>query len=224
MTDKHSLKMPTDFPDPKEWRAYVRATVPTEDVDFTLAFGRTALFLRFYEVRGEQFPEEFRAELTRIDGLGDPERTEFLVALNDRILAAMTQLLVTPAASSASGESENPQELIGNLLDNLARKNPFFTLWTHYSKYVQQQPEAPCWEEYVANECKDGADGEIEFTLLMGDLGKLLALFRNRNLALPPHYFERISFLHHLRGPERNLQARAVVQGLLEVIASCASA
>jgi hypothetical protein len=55
-------------------------------------------------------------------------------------------------------------------------------------------------------------------------LGKFLALFRDRNLALPPLYFERISFLHHLRGPERNLQARAVVQGLLEVIASCASA
>jgi hypothetical protein len=220
MTDKHSLKLPTDFSDPKEWRAYVRATVPTEDVDFTLAYGRTALFLRFYEVRGERLPEEFRAELTRIDGLSDPARTESLVTLNDRILAAMTRLLVTSPASSAFDGAGTPREL----LDNLARNNPCFALWTHYSKFVQQQPDAPCWEEYVANECKDGADGEIEFTLLMGDLGKLLALFRNRNLALPPHYFERISFLHRLRGPERNLQARAVVQGLLEVIASCASA
>jgi hypothetical protein len=175
-------------------------------------------------VRGERFPEEFRAELTRIDGLSDPARTESLVTLNDRILAAMTQLLVTSPASSAFDEAGTPRELIGNLLDNLARNNPCFALWTHYSKFVQQQPDAPCWEEYVANECKDGADGEIEFTLLMGDLGKLLALFRNRNLALPPHYFERISFLHRLRGPECNLQARAVVQGLLEVIASCASA
>jgi hypothetical protein len=198
--------------------------VPPEDVDFTLAYGRTALFLRFYEVRGERLPEEFRAELTRIDGLSDPARTESLVTLNDRILAAMTQLLVTSPASSAFDEAGTPRELIGNLLDNLARNNPCFALWTHYSKFVQQQPDAPCWEEYVANECKDGADGEIEFTLLMGDLGKLLAFFRNRNLALPPHYFERISFLHRLRGPERNLQARAVVQGLLEVIASCASA
>ena len=224
MTEKHSLKMPTDFSDPKEWRAYVRATVPTEDVDFTLAYGRTALFLRFYEVRGERVPGEFRAELTRIDGLSNPARTESLVTLNDRILAAMTQLLVTSPASSAFDEAGTPRELISNLLDNLARNNPCFALWTHYSKFVQQQPDAPCWKEYVANECKDGADGEIEFTLLMGDLGKLLALFRNRNLALPPHYFERISFLHRLRGPERNLQARAVVQGLLEVIASCASA
>ena len=224
MTDKHSLKFSTDFSDPKEWRAYVRATVPTEDVDFTLAYGRTALFLRFYEMRGERFPEECRAALTRIDGLSDPTRTESLVALNDRILAAMTQLLVTPPASSAGNEAGTPRELIDKLLDNLARNNPHFALWTHYSKYVQQQPDAPCWEEYVANECADGAEGEIEFSLLMGDLGKLLALFRNRNLALPPLYFERISLLHHLRGPERNLQARAVVQDLLEVIASCGSA
>lgn len=224
MTDKHSLKLPTDFSDPKEWRAYVRATVPTEDVDFMLAYGRTMLFLRFYEVRGERFPEEFRAELTRIDGLSDPVRTASLVALNDRILAAMTQFLVTPAASSVFDEAGTPRKLIGNLLDYLARSNPSFALWIYYSKIVQHQPDAPCWQEYVANECKDGADGEIEFTLLMGDLDKLLALFRDRQLALPPLYFERISFLHHLRGPERNLQARTVVQGLLEVITSCASA
>ena len=224
MTEKHSLKLSTDFSDPKEWRAYVRATVPPEDVEFTLAYGRTTLFLRFYEVRGERFPEEFRAELTRIDGLSDPVRIASLVALNDRILAATTQLLVTPAAPSTFDEAGTRGELIDNLLDNLVRNNPCFALWTHHSKFVQQQFEAPCWEDYVANECKDGAEGEIEFTLLMGDLGKLLALFRDRNLALPPLYFERIAFLHHLRGPERNLQARAVVQGLLEVIASCASA
>lgn len=224
MTDKHSLKLPTDFSDPKEWRAYVRATVQPEDVEFTLAYGRTALFLRFYEVRGERFPEEFRAELTRINGLSDPVRTKSLIALNDRILAATTQLLVTPTASSAFDEAGTPRKLIDNLLDNLARNNPSFALWTHYSQFVRQQPEAPCWQEYVANEFRDGAKDEIEFTLLMGDLGKMLVLFRDRNLALPPLYFERIAFLHHLRGPERNLQARAVVQGVLEVIASCASA
>jgi hypothetical protein len=224
MTDKHSLILPTDFSDPVEWRAYVRATVQPEDVNFTLAYGRTALFLRFYEVRGERFPEEFRAELTRIDGLSDPVRTESLVTLNDRILAAMTQLLVTPAASSTFDVAGTPRELIDKLLDNLARNSPCFALWTHYSKLVQQQPEALCWEDYVANECRGGAESDVAFTFLMGDLGKLLVLFRDRNLALPPLYFERILFLHHLRTSERTLQARAVVQGLLEVIASCASA
>jgi hypothetical protein len=224
MTDKHSSIFPTDFSDPIEWRAYVRATVQPEDVNFTLAYGRTALFLRFYEVRGERFPEEFRAELTRIDGLSDPVRTESLVVLNGRILAAMTQLLATPAASSAFDEAGTPRELIDKLLDNLARNSPRFALWAHYSKLVQQQPEALCWEDYVANECGGGAESEVAFTLLMGDLGKLLVLFRDRNLALPPLYFERILFLHLLRTSERTLQARAVVQGLLEVIASCASA
>ena len=224
MTDKHSMKLPTDFSDPVEWRAYVRATVQPEDVNFTLAYGRAALFLRFYEVRGERFPEEFRAELTRIDGLSDPVRTESLVVLNGRILAAMTQLLATPAASSAFDEAGTPRELIDKLLDNLARNSPRFALWAHYSKLVQQQPEALCWEDYVANECGGGAESEVAFTLLMGDLGKLLVLFRDRNLALPPLYFERILFLHLLRTSERTLQARAVVQGLLEVIASCASA
>ena len=224
MTDKHSSIFPTDFSDPIEWRAYVRATVQPEDVNFTLAYGRTALFLRFYEVRGERFPEEFRAELTRIDGLSDPVRTESLVVLNGRILAAMTQLLATPAASSAFDEAGTPRELIDKLLDNLARNSPRFALWAHYSKLVQQQPEALCWEDYVANECGGGAESEVAFTLLMGDLGILLVLFRDRNLALPPLYFERILFLHLLRTSERTLQARAVVQGLLEVIASCASA
>jgi hypothetical protein len=164
MTDKHLLKLPTDFSDPKEWRAYVRATVQPEDVDFTLAYGRTALFLRFYEVRGERFPEEFSAELTRIDGLSDPARTESLVTLNDRILAAMTQLLVTPPASSAAGESENPRELIGNLLDNLARKNPGFALWSHYSKSIQHQPEPSCWEDYRRRDRIHAADGRLRQT------------------------------------------------------------
>jgi hypothetical protein len=218
------MKLPTDFSDPVEWRAYVRATVQPEDVNFTLAYGRTALFLRFYEVRGERFPEEFRAELTRIDGLSDPVRTESIVTLNDRILAAMTLVLVTPAASSTFDVAGTPRELVDKLLDNLARNSPCFALWTHYSKLVQQQPEALCWEDYVANECGGGAESEVAFTLLMGDLGKLLVLFRDRNLALPPLYFERILFLHLLRTSERTLQARAVVQGLLEVIASCASA
>jgi hypothetical protein len=218
------MKLPTDFSDPVEWRAYVRATVQPEDVNFTLAYGRTALFLRFYEVRGERFPEEFRAELTRIDGLSDPVRTESIVTLNDRILAAMTLVLVTPAASSTFDVAGTPRELVDKLLDNLARNSPCFAFWTHYSKLVQQQPEALCWEDYVANECGGGAESEVAFTLLMGDLGKLLVLFRDRNLALPPLYFERILFLHLLRTSERTLQARAVVQGLLEVIASCASA
>ena len=39
MADKIPLKSPTDFADPKDWRAYIRETVPPDEVDYTLAFG-----------------------------------------------------------------------------------------------------------------------------------------------------------------------------------------
>ena len=37
--DKIPLKSPIDFADPKDWRAYIRETVPPDEVDYTLAFG-----------------------------------------------------------------------------------------------------------------------------------------------------------------------------------------
>jgi hypothetical protein len=167
--------------------------------------------------------------LNRIEGLRDPERTESLVALNGRIFAAMTQLIQRPAEAANHKARLNaapaiPRGSVEDLLDYLAKKNPNYALWSHYTKQVQQDPDAPSWEEFVEKEF-DGADGdEVEFTLLMGQLGKLLLHYRDRNAALPPLYFERIWFLHLLRGAEQNLQARAVVQGLAEAIRSCASA
>jgi hypothetical protein len=229
MGDKDQLKSPTDFADPKDWRAYVRETVPPEDVDYALAFGRTMLFIRFYEGRGMRFPEEFCVELNRIEELRDPERTMLLGALNGRIFAAMTQLLLTaPEAANSStianGEPISPREAVANLLDYLTKNNPSFALWTHHLNQIQQTPGAPAWEEYVAKEFHRANDSEVEFTLLMGQLGMILAIFRDRNLLLPPLHLERIWFLHQLRGPERNLQARAVVHGLVEALQSCASA
>ncbi|MDR3735428.1 MAG: hypothetical protein P4L10_07815 [Acidobacteriaceae bacterium] len=228
MAGKIPLKSPTDFADPKEWRAYIRETVPPNEVDYTLAFGRTTLFIRFYEGRGLSFPDEFSAELNRIGKLDELKRTALLEALNGRIFAAMTQLLLgtSKAANSATVASADPtsrRETVANLLDCLAKKNPSFALWTHYSKHIQQTPDAPTWEEFVAKEFNGADVREAEFTLLMGQLGKLLAIFRDRNLVLPALHLERIRFLHHLRGPERNLQTRAIVQSLLEVIAPCAS-
>ena len=229
MAGRIQLKLPSDFTDPKEWRAYVRQTVPPEEVDFTLAHGRTALFIRFYEIRSQVLPQEFRTELNRIEGLRDPERTESLVTLNGRIFAAMTQLIQRPAEAANHKARLNaapaiPRGSAEDLLDYLAKKNPNYALWSHYTKQVQQGPDAPSWEEFVEKKF-DGTDGdEVEFTLLMGQLGKLLLHYRDRNAALPPLYFERIWFLHLLRGAEQNLQARAVVQGLAEAIRSCASA
>jgi hypothetical protein len=229
MGDKIQLKSPTDFADPKDWRAYIRATVPPEDVDYTLALGRTMLFIRFHEVRELSFPEEFRAELKRIEELRDPERTALLEALNGRIFAAMTQLLliasrVANPATAGNAVPTSPRETVVNLLDYLEKKNPFFALWTHYTNQTQQTPDAPGWEEFAEEEFHGAGDPEVEFTLLMGQLGKVLVIVRDRNLVLPALHLERIWFLHHLRGPERNLQARAVVHGLVEALQSCASA
>jgi len=229
MTDKIPLKSPTDFADPKDWRAYIRETVPPNEVDYTLAFGRTTLFIRFYEGRGLSFPDEFSAELNRIKDIREPERTALLEVLNDRIFTAMTQLLLgtSEAANSAivaSAEPTNSRETVENLLDYLAKKNASFALWTHYTKQIQQAPDAPTWEEFVAKEFNGANDSEAEFTLLMGQLGKILVIFRDRNLVLSTLHLERIRFLHDLRGPERNQQARAIVQSLLEVITPCASA
>jgi hypothetical protein len=229
MGDKFQLKSPTAFVDPKDWRAYIRATVPPEEVDYTLAFGRTMLFIRFYEVRGVSFPEEFRAAVNRIEELRDPGRTALLEALNGRVLAAMTQLILNTSrganpATVASAEPTSPRETVSRLLDYLAEKNPNFALWTNFTKQTQQTLNAPTWEEVVEKEFHGADDPEAEFTLSMGQLGKILVIFRDKSLALPPLYLERIRFLHHVHGPERNLHARAIVQGLLEVIASCASA
>jgi hypothetical protein len=229
MADKIQLKSPTDFADPKDWRAYIRETVPPDEVDYTLAFGRTTLFIRFYEGRGLSFPDEFRTELNRIEDICEPGRTALLEALNGRILAAMTQLLIgtSEAANSttvASAWPTSPRETVEAQLGYLAKKNASFALWIHYTKQIQQTPDAPTWEEFVAKEFNGADDSEAEFTLLMGQLGKIFVIFRNRNLVLPALHHERIRFLHHLRGPERNLQARAIVQDLLEVIAPCASA
>jgi hypothetical protein len=229
MADKIQLKSPTDFADPKDWRAYIRETVPPDEVDYTLAFGRTTLFIRFYEGRGLSFPDEFRTELNRIKDIREPEKTALLEALNGRILAAMTQLLIgtSEAANSttvASAWPTSPRETVEAQLGYLAKKNASFALWIHYTKQIQQTPDAPTWEEFVAKEFNGADDSEAEFTLLMGQLGKIFVIFRNRNLVLPALHHERIRFLHHLRGPERNLQARAIVQDLLEVIAPCASA
>jgi hypothetical protein len=68
MLKKSEFKSPVDFVDNQDWRDYVRATVAPEEVDYTLALGRAALFRRFFEVRQQPFPDEFRHELDRLQG------------------------------------------------------------------------------------------------------------------------------------------------------------
>jgi hypothetical protein len=228
MDDMSQTKLPIDFANPGEWKEYVRHTVSEEEVPYTLAFGRTSMFVRFYETRNQPFPDRFRVELAEIVELRDPVRTQALEKLNDRIFADMTQFLFAAAQPANSEKSESvpaaARELVGNLLDYLARENPYFALWVGYTDQMERPAGCPSWEEFVANELAVATDLDVEFAILMGQLGSLLRHFRDREIALPGHSFERIWFLHYLRGAERNVQTRAIVQGLTEAMGSCAFA
>ncbi len=225
MTTTLQTKCPADFSGPVEWRAYVAETFPREEREYALASGRTTMFLRFYELRKQPFPAEFTVEFDRLNHLPDPAKTDALEALNGRIFAHMIQFLAE-AAPQGSGTiiETSPRETVTELLDYIGKKNPWFALWVHYSNQESGLSNASTWQEYVRQEIPSAGEQEIQFTLLMGQMGRLLDHFRNRNLALPPHYFQRIWFLHNIRGAERNPQARALVQGLLEAMESCTSA
>ena len=229
MDRKPQLKSPTDFGHPDEWRQYVRQTVSSDEVGYTLAFGRTIMLARFYEARNQPFPDRFLSEMAAIGQLRDPERTEALEALNDRIFADMTQFLLAAARPEVSDRVEiaipvSPRELIDELAAYLTKENPYYALWIRYTSPVPEPNNELAWEEFVAQELGDGTHEETEFALLVGELGKLLTYFRHRNLALPPQFSGRAWFLHYLPGAERNAHARALVQELAEATGSCTCA
>jgi hypothetical protein len=232
MTDKLRIKSSNDFADPSEWRDYVRAFVPAEEVDYVLAFERTQLFLCFYKLRGMKPPAEVKAELDRIAKLNDPERTEALEAFNDWLLATTTMRLMlgneSPNVDANHFDTPtDPRTQIDILLDHLGRTSPCFVFWRHYRKDADTASR-PSWEKFIAtlhrNELSKNTNSDREYALLIGQLGQLLTHYRDGSLRLPPFLFERIWFLDRLRGPERTLQARAVVQGLIEAMKPCASA
>ena len=232
MTNKLKIKSSRDFADPAEWREYVRAFVPEEDVNYVLAFERTQLFLCFYKLRGIKPPVEAKAELDRIAKLNEPERTEALEAFNDLLLATATMQLMSECKSSEvsadhSNNDVDPREQIGTLLDHLGRTSPCYRSWRHYTGSPDSAERRP-WEEFISTfhsrDLSKSAKREGEYALLIGQLGQLLTHYRDNNLSLPPLSFERIWFLNWLRGSERNLQARAVVQELIEAMKPCAFA
>ncbi|MGB6721507.1 MAG: hypothetical protein WBE72_11975 [Terracidiphilus sp.] len=171
-------------------------------------------------------PDRFLSEMAAIGQLHDPERTEALEALNDRILADMTQFLLAAARPEVSERVEiatpvSSCEPIDQLAAYLTKENPYYALWIRYTSPVSEPNSELGWEEFVAQELGGGTNEEIEFALLVGQLGKLLTYFRHRNLALPPHFSGRVWFLHYLPGAERNAHARALVQELAEATGSC---
>jgi len=88
-----NYKTPSDFRDHDQWLSYVRDNLLATRQAYALACGRTELFRNFYEVRKQPFPIEFTEELRRIRELGEPERTENLELLNQRIFASLTAFL-----------------------------------------------------------------------------------------------------------------------------------
>jgi hypothetical protein len=187
-----------------------------------LAFGRTKLFLSFFEARKQSFPSELKHELDRLQKLSDPERTQTLEALNGRIFARMNQLLIEAAPpDDDTVVVESPRQELQRLLDYIGRTSPAFALWIAYKGLASRASAALGWEDYVYQALGATSGNEVEFTLLMSQLGELLYQYRDNNRMLPHLYFQRIWFLHHYRTADRNLQARALVQGLLEEIYSC---
>lgn len=222
------MKTPNDFRNQDEWLAFVHTTVSAEDIPFTLAIGRTDMFREFYKLRSQPFPERFSTEIERISILAEPFRTKELEALNYTIMGDMVQFLFT-AAVGTSIEWDcpypiTPREVIDQLLEHLRTRNPYFALWTHYKDKVAKQQGAPEWREFVVKTMGVGEDREIEFALLMSEMGQCLDLYHLREMGLPKRFYFQIWFLYRSHGPERNAMTRALVQELVEGLEPCASA
>ncbi len=221
-------KMPSDFETHADWVAYVRKHIPTDEQDYTLACGRTELFRSFYKTRKQGFPDEFARELIDVAMLLGSARTIALEQLNERIFANLVQLLfleTRPAETEAdTTASLTAREQVDELTRHLASKNPYYALWTGYRKSLGHFPTSEGWDDYLNQKLGSTNSQDADFTRAMVELDKLLALFRDRNQALPRFTFKRVWFLHYLREPERMLQTGAVLTMLMAEMGACTSA
>ena len=202
--------------------------MPVPEQPYALALGCIDHFRSFYRMQGLPFPIPVAQEFERIEMLQDPERTAALEALNGEVLRNLTVHLFNQAQSNAS-ESDSrtlpsPREQIQELRNHLAQQNPYFGLWVVYKRDVKDHPVTEEWDEYLLQERGVRSAEEIAFAHAMVELEKLLSLFHDGNRVLPGLSFERIWFLHSLRGPERMLQTRAVLGMLTAELSACTSA
>jgi hypothetical protein len=221
-------KTPSSFKSHDQWREHVRREIPVSEQAYALAYGRMQLFLTFYRMREVPFPTQFTVEFEHVENLHDPERTVALESLNDTIFRSLTTQLFNRARQTISeDETRLPaalREQIKELLSHLARKNPYFALWSVYKTGVSDHSVAEEWEEYLLQELGNQSVNDIDFTRAMVELDELLNHFHDENRALPSLAFERVWFLHYLRGPERMAQTRAVLGMLTAELGSCTSA
>jgi hypothetical protein len=221
-------KTPSDFHNHDEWLSYMRENIPTTGQPYALACGRTELFRSFYALREQTFPTEFALELERLRALREPERTNKLEPLNQRILASLTKFLFDKAQAKANVADAiipiSPAKQVQQLLDHLTEKNPYFALRTVLKSGIGDNFDAQGWEDCLREELGPESEDDIAFTHAMVELDKFLLYFLDRNLPLPKHFFERCWFLHYLRRPERMLQTRALLNTLTAETEACASA
>jgi hypothetical protein len=221
-------KTPSDFGSHDDWLTHVRSEIALPEQPYALAVGRMDLFRSFYRMRGLPFPAQFAEELERIETLSDPERTVALEALNDGALRTLTMHLFNRAQPTTSIDewqtSASPRRQIEELFRHLAQKNPYFALWSVYKKGVSDRSVAEQWDDYLVQELGQQCAEEIDFTRSMVELDRLLTLFHDDNLPLPRLAYERIWFLHYLRGPERMAQTRAVLGTFMAELGACTSA
>ena len=221
-------KTPSDFGSHDEWLTHVRSEIPLPEQPYALAVGRTDLFRSFYRFQGLPFPTQFAEEARRTVTMQDPERTAALEALNDLIFKSLTVYLFNRAQSPTSIDEwrtpASPRRQIEELSRHLVQKNPYFALWSGYKSGASDRSVAEKWDDYLAQELGPHRAEENDFTRSMVELDRLLTLFHDDNLPLPRLAFERIWFLHYLRGPERMAQTRAVLGTLMAELGACTSA
>lgn len=218
----------SDFRTQEDWLKYVRAQVAVAEQPYTLALGRLDLFRAFYPTLGITFSTQFTNELRRIERMHDPERTAAIETLNGAIMGSLTVLLSNRsravASETDSQKPASPRKQIQELVSHLVQKNPGFALWTAYRRGVSDSSVVEDWEPYLLQKVGSESAEELAFARAMVDLDRLLAHFEYQNRELPSLAFERIWFLHYLRGPERMAQTRAVLGMLTAELEACTSA
>jgi hypothetical protein len=221
-------KIPSDFESHNDWLAHVCSEIPLSEQPYALAIGRMELLRNFYRMQGLPFPTQFAEELERIETLLDNARTVPLEVLNDLIFRTLTLHLFNRAQPTTLIDEwqtpASPGRQIAELFRHLAQKNPYFALWSAYKRGVSEGSIVEKWDDYLVQELGSQCGEEIDFTRAMVELDRLLTLYHDDNLPLPRLTFERIWFLHYLRGLERMAQTRAVLGTLMAELGACTSA
>ena len=221
-------KSRASFADHNEWLAYVRRELPRDEQPSALAYGRTELFLRFLELRGQSFPAEVDAELERILGLSDPDRAGQLDALNEQIMAHLIGMLFAESGPVLDQEKHisqlSPRQQTQELLDHLASRNPYFRLWIDYKRHASGAFNERAWGEYLRRQLSEDDADSLDFAKEMAELDRLLVWLHDHNIPLPQYFFERTWFLHFLHEPERLAQTYALLNALVAEIPPCMSA